>query len=475
MASTLAQCVGVSAAARVSPRAPARVSSGWKTSMATARRTRVVFASRGGGVRANAAGEKTVGETDGAAAVVTKDKGKAGGKKKEDSKNAEAKKALTRALEKGEPVSGRVEVANRGGLILRVFNGRFRAFLPLSQMASSRTLKLKGARKISPFTVTAPLASFDDDDEDQGVAPVVTAPALEKALDKKKQDKKITSGKDAAVAMLETQVGNVIDVQITSVDGTKIVCSERSLAQSRGAKNLQVGVRCAGVIVSLSDFGAFVEVRVARFPNPTTVLPKLVTVCPCITQYMTDTFFYWYQLSQDDPQAPRMEGLIHISELSWNRISHPRDVVRVGDEVDVKVLEVVPAGDKKPARVTFSLKQTLADPLLETLDTIMPVAMPEPSMDEDELSETPLPGLGDICANLLLEDGIDAVIPGRQAVEQRVVSQDLELWLTNLVVDDGYNLLARAGRQVQEIHVVTGLNRESIKLAIKRATSAIKK
>jgi len=190
MASTLAQCVGVSAAARASPRAPARVSSGWKTSMATARRTRVVFASRGGGVRANAAGEKTIGETDGAAAVVTKDKAKAGGKKKEDSKNAEAKKALTRALEKGEPVSGRVEVANRGGLILRVFNGRFRAFLPLSQMASSRTLKLKGARKISPLTVTAPLASFDDDDEDQGVAPVVTAPALEKALDKKNRTKK---------------------------------------------------------------------------------------------------------------------------------------------------------------------------------------------------------------------------------------------------------------------------------------------
>ena len=97
------------------------------------------------------------------------------------------------------------------------------------------------------------------------------------------------------------------------------------------------------------------------------------------------------------------------------------------------------------------------------------------TMDEDELLDTPLPGLMDICANLLTEDGIDAVIPGRQAVEQRVVSQDLELWLTNAVVADGYNLLARAGRQVQEIHVVTGLNRDSIKLAIKRATSAIKK
>ena len=61
-----------------------------------------------------------------------------------------------------------------------------------------------------------------------------------------------------------------------------------------------------------------------------------------------------------------------------------------------------------------------------------------------------------------------------KAVEQRVVSQDLELWLTNVVVEDGYNLLARAGRQVQEIHVVTKLSRDSIKMAIKRATSALK-
>lgn len=148
-----------------------------------------------------------------------------------------------------------------------------------------------------------------------------------------------------------------------------------------------------------------------------------------------------------------------------------------GEEVDVKVLDIVP-GDRgvggRPARVTFSLKQLQADPLLETLDTIMPVAMPEPSVDEDELLDTPLPGLLDICANLLTEDGIDAVIPGRQAVEQRVVSQDLELWLTNVVVEDGYNLLARAGRQVQEIHVVTGLDRDAIKQAIKRATSALK-
>jgi hypothetical protein len=45
----------------------------------------------------------------------------------------------------------------------------------------------------------------------------------------------------------------------------------------------------------------------------------------------------------DDARAPRCEGLIHISELSWNRVSHPRDVVKVGDVVSVKVLETIAA------------------------------------------------------------------------------------------------------------------------------------
>ena len=276
------------------------------------------------------------------------DAGKKGAGKKDDdkdgeSKKVEARKALMRALEKGEPVSGRVEVANRGGLILRIFNGRFRAFLPLSQMTSSRTLDVKRSRKKNaPKSVTAPLASFDDD-EDLNIAPLVAA------------EPKETSTKDATVAVLEAQVGKVIEVKVTDVNDKKIVVSERALVQERGVKRLKPGVRASAQVVSLSDFGAFVE------------------------------------LSQDDPQAPRLEGLIHISELSWSRVAHPRDVLRVGDEVDVKVLDVAPAEGRRPARVTFSLKQLQADPLLETLDTIMPVAMPEPSVDEDELGY-PAPG-----------------------------------------------------------------------------------
>ena len=207
----------------------------------------------------------------------------------------------------------------------------------------------------------------------------------------------------------------------------------QTISPPRLLRHIRINVKEV-VVTSLSDFGAFVEV--------------------CDGQ----------------GEASGLEGLVHISEISWNRISHPRDAVKVGQREFVKVLEV----NDETGRINFSIKQTQADPLMETLETIMPVTMPEPSIDEDDLSEIPLPGLPDICSSLLKEDGIEAVIPGRQAMEQRVVSQDLELWLTNVFVEDGYNLLARAGRQVQEIHVVTRLDRDAIKRAIKRATSVAK-
>ena len=101
----------------------------------------------------------------------------------------------------------------------------------------------------------------------------------------------------------------------------------------------------------------------------------------------------------------------------------------MGDELEVKVLEVANSGQ----RVNFSAKQMLDDPLMETLDTIMPVTMPELSFDDSESAftngdfdgeegtkmEASLPGLPRICAELLSEDGVEAVIPGRTAVREK--------------------------------------------------------
>ena len=56
-----------------------------------------------------------------------------------------------------------------------------------------------------------------------------------------------------------------------------------------------------------------------------------------------------------------MDGLVHVSELSWRHVDHPSSVVSVGDEVDVQVLEVDPSRE----RISLSLKATQQDPWQE--------------------------------------------------------------------------------------------------------------
>lgn len=52
------------------------------------------------------------------------------------------------------------------------------------------------------------------------------------------------------------------------------------------------------------------------------------------------------------------DGLIHVSELDWHRVPHPRDVVKVGEEIEVYVLEL----DRENQRIALSLRRTIADP-----------------------------------------------------------------------------------------------------------------
>jgi small subunit ribosomal protein S1 len=53
-----------------------------------------------------------------------------------------------------------------------------------------------------------------------------------------------------------------------------------------------------------------------------------------------------------------MDGLVHVSELSWQHVNHPGELVKVGDEVTVKVLEV----DRERERISLSIRQTSDDP-----------------------------------------------------------------------------------------------------------------
>jgi len=59
-----------------------------------------------------------------------------------------------------------------------------------------------------------------------------------------------------------------------------------------------------------------------------------------------------------------MDGLIHISELSWSHVNHPSEVLEIGQQVKVKVLDI----DRDRQRISLGLKQTQSDPWQQVLD-----------------------------------------------------------------------------------------------------------
>ncbi|KAH9554567.1 hypothetical protein CY35_08G070100 [Sphagnum magellanicum] len=236
-------------------------------------------------------------------------------------------------------------------------------------------------------------------------------------------------------------VGELIFVKIIEVneEERRLIFSEKQASLIESLRQIQVGSIFDGKVNSVADFGAFVDLQLPDGSYP-------------------------------------VSGLIHVSELSWDPVRNPRDLLEEGQMVRVKVIQV----DLDRMRLALSMKQLQADPLLETLDTLMPVEAQEGTLSTDsvvldaELLATALPGLEQICAEMLQEEGIKGITLGRQKLEQRVVSQDLELWLSNEPVEDGkFSLLARAGRQVQEVQLNTELDREGVKAAVQRVTGRV--
>ncbi|KAF8402185.1 hypothetical protein HHK36_013137 [Tetracentron sinense] len=219
-------------------------------------------------------------------------------------------------------------------------------------------------------------------------------------------------------------------------ENRKLIFSEKDANWSKFSGQVKVGDIFEAMVGSVEDYGAFVHLR---FPDG------------------------YYHIT----------GLVHVSEVSWDLVQDVRDILNEGDEVRVKIIQI----DREKSRVTLSIKQLEEDPLLETLDKVIPqdgqfgsetLSMP------DNFNIEPLPGLETICKELMQEDGITDVRISRQGFEKRVVSQDLQLWLSNEpATDKHFTLLARAGRQVQEIHMTTTLDQEGIKKALQRVLERV--
>jgi small subunit ribosomal protein S1 len=129
------------------------------------------------------------------------------------------------------------------------------------------------------------------------------------------------------VRELQPYVGRTIEAKIIELDRNRnnVVLSRRAWLEEtqkeqRGEflTNLKPGERRRGVVSSVVNFGAFVDLG-------------------------------------------GMDGLVHVSELSWKHVDHPSSVVSVGDEIEVEVLDV----DLSKERISLSLKATQNDPWQE--------------------------------------------------------------------------------------------------------------
>lgn len=121
---------------------------------------------------------------------------------------------------------------------------------------------------------------------------------------------------------LSRRVGEHLHLKVIEVDESKgrIVFSERAARSAPGSRDqllsrLQLGDIVTGMVTNVCDFGAFVDLG-------------------------------------------GVEGLIHVSEISWNRVNHPRDVLENNRPVEVMVMSI----DREQARVALSLKRTRPDP-----------------------------------------------------------------------------------------------------------------
>ncbi|XP_022145209.1 uncharacterized protein LOC111014714 [Momordica charantia] len=233
-------------------------------------------------------------------------------------------------------------------------------------------------------------------------------------------------------------LGSIVPVKIIQADerNKKLIFSEKEAAWSKFSEQVSVGEVYDARVGSVEDYGAFVHLR------------------------FSDGLYH-------------LTGLVHVSEVSWDLVQDVRDILSEGDEVRVKVINV----DREKSRITLSIKQLEEDPLLETLDKVIPQdgsAEPDSFGPRSDSEIIPLPGLETIFEELLQEDGIEDVRVNRQGFEKRVVSQDLQLWLSNAPpVEKKFILLARAGRQVQEIQLTTSLDQEGIKMALQHVLERV--
>ena len=166
---------------------------------------------------------------------------------------------------------------------------------------------------------------------------------------------------DRREAMSEL-IGSTLSVKIIEVDQDRrrLIFSEREAQREWRARRkaqlleeLSIGDVVKGVVTGIRDFGAFVNIGGA-------------------------------------------DGLIHVSELAWHRVDHPRDILQIGQEIEVFVLNL----DRQTSRIALSRKRLLSDPWDDARFRY----------HEGQLVEGYVTNVVDFGAFVALEDGLEGLL-----------------------------------------------------------------
>ncbi|MCB1206118.1 MAG: 30S ribosomal protein S1 [Verrucomicrobiae bacterium] len=135
---------------------------------------------------------------------------------------------------------------------------------------------------------------------------------------------------------LNEYVGNVYEFKIVKVNDIRknIVLSRREVIEAERAEqraefldSVKIGDKVEGIVKNITDFGAFIDLQ-------------------------------------------GMDGLLHITDMSWGRINHPSEMLAIGQKLEVIILDV----DKEKERVSLGLKQ-LQDNPWEAIEAKFPIGM----------------------------------------------------------------------------------------------------
>ena len=155
-------------------------------------------------------------------------------------------------------------------------------------------------------------------------------------------------------------VGKTLRVKVIELDRNqnRLVLSEKELEPKVSAQQVRellakvkVGDEVDGVVTGVMPFGLFVEVKAAS-----TVQAKTTKTKAKGTEDKTAAAEKTGAAGSD--KAPFLEGLVHISEISWEKVNHPADHFKVGNKIKVKII----GKNETEGKLALSIKQLLANP-----------------------------------------------------------------------------------------------------------------